>query len=175
MQKQPHLYLVGMSGVGKSTVGNILTTRYQYPSIDTDQYLEDMEEKTIAEIFQYDGEFVFRRLESETLLELSQRRIPHLIITGGGMILDSQNRQIMQETGKVIYLQASSPILRQRLLNEMEWQKRPLLQENWENKLETMLVRRDPLYREVADLVVRTDHLTSEEVVEEILRNISRV
>lgn len=175
MQKHLHLYLVGMSGVGKTTVGKLLATRYQCPIIDTDQYLEDTEEKTIAEIFQHDGEFVFRRLESETLLEISQQQTPHLIITGGGMILDSQNRQIMQETGKVIYLEASSLVLRARLLNEMEWQKRPLLKEDWESQIQTMLMRRDPLYREVADLVVATDHLTSKEVAEEILRNISRV
>jgi len=118
-----HLWLLGLSGSGKSTVGPLLAQKLVMPFVDTDERIVQAAKNSIPEIFAQGGEKEFRKWESKIIAQLLQ--CPASVIAcGGGVILDPQNRIALSRSGIRIYLQAELPILAQRLACSSD---RPLL------------------------------------------------
>jgi shikimate kinase len=143
--------LVGMMGAGKTTVGKKLARRMNCEFVDLDHAIEARTGVSIPTIFEIEGEAGFRQRESRVLAELvaSDARV---IATGGGVVLDPRNRAVMQNAGLIVYLHAPPELLYARTRHDRN---RPLLQVADPLRRITELVeRRDPLYREVADIVV---------------------
>ncbi|WP_249116057.1 shikimate kinase [Azoarcus sp. L1K30] len=140
-----------MMGAGKTTVGRELAKRRRMRFADCDHEIVARTGVTIPTIFEIEGEEGFRRRESQTLEELTHE--PNLVLaTGGGVVLDSGNRALLSQRGIVIYLNVPPQILWERTRHDRN---RPLLRvENPRQRIEELHRVRDPLYREVADLVV---------------------
>lgn len=167
MENAPNLILVGPMGAGKSTVGRRLAQALDAPFFDSDREIEQRTGADIPLIFELEGEAGFRARERNMIEELTDK--PQFVLaTGGGAILDPHNRRRMAEHGKVVYLHAT---VDQQLARTARDHSRPLLQtEHPRQKLESLLAQRDPLYREIAALVVETDQRSVHSVVQEILR-----
>ena len=147
------LFLVGMPGSGKSTVGRQLSRRLGLPFFDSDHVIEQRLGCTIREYFEREGEAAFREVEEQVLAELAGGA-PAVIATGGGAVLREPNRRAMREGGKVIYLRSSPEELYRRLRHDTQ---RPLLQvADPMARLRAMHAERDPLYREAAHFHIET-------------------
>ena len=148
---QGNIYLVGLMGAGKTTVGRKLAGLLGRDFVDLDQALETRTGVSIAHIFEVEGELGFRNRETALLQETAQRS-QCVVSTGGGVVMRPENCEAMANSGQVVYLKASLNLLWSRL---KDCQKRPLLQtENPKQKIKDLLVERDPVYTRVADLVV---------------------
>ncbi len=146
-----NLFLVGMMGAGKTTVGKALARRLGREFIDCDREIVERTGVPIATIFEIEGEAGFRRRESQVLAELATRR-GTVVATGGGAVLAEENRRTMRASGTVIYLRVSLDHLHERTKRDTA---RPLLAQGDRREiLRDLLERRDPFYRECADLVV---------------------
>ena len=146
-----NIILTGFMGAGKTTVGRKLASRLGYYFLDTDAYIEEQQGCKIAEIFRYGGEESFRDLETKLLQHLLQLQNT-VVSTGGGMVLRTENRELLRRIGRVVYLKVDELTLLQRLQSD---QQRPLLQqENWQQKVCQMMAQREPLYAE-ADLILK--------------------
>jgi shikimate kinase len=160
------LFLVGMMGAGKTTVGRRLARRLDRPFVDADRELEARLGVPIPTIFELEGEAGFRRREAAIIDELT-RREPIVLATGGGAVLDPANRAALRERGRVVYLRASVGDLWHRLRRDKV---RPLLRApDPRARIEELVRLRDPLYREVAHLVVDTGRQPVDQVVDAIL------
>lgn len=143
-------------GVGKSTIGRHLASQVKKTFIDADHELEQRTGASISLIFEIEGEPGFRKRESALLEELTQ--LPDLVMaTGGGVVLDPNNRKLLRTNGYVVYLRAQVETLLERTRKD---KKRPLLQNATDRKkiIEDLYLQRDPLYQQEADLTVDTDH-----------------
>jgi shikimate kinase len=147
------LFLVGMMGAGKTTVGRQLAKRLGKTFYDADREIEARTGVSVAVIFDIEGEAGFRKREAEVLEQMTS--LDDIVLaTGGGAVLDPRNREHLRNRGFVIYLHALPPVLWQRTRTDKS---RPLLQdEDPRGRLEQLYALRDPLYREVADLVIET-------------------
>lgn len=160
MNPAPNLVLVGPMGAGKSSIGRRLAERFGLVFVDADAYIEQRTGASISAIFDHVGEAGFRERESIALGELLASN-GQLVATGGGAVLDAGNRQLMRERGFVVYLSAGIDSQLKRLSRDRT---RPLLQRgDREQVLRDLAAFREPLYREVADLVMDTDGLTAAE------------
>jgi len=160
-------FLVGPMGAGKSTIGRQLARALGLEFIDSDREIEIRTGVDIPLIFELEGESGFRRREHQ-VIELLTARKGIVLATGGGAVLDPDNRKCLAARGKVIYLHTS---VEQQLQRTAHDRSRPLLQtENPRQTLEALLAARDPLYREVADWVIETDGCRVRDVVQEIVR-----
>ncbi|MEO1766487.1 shikimate kinase AroK [Thiobacter aerophilum] len=160
-----NLFLVGPMGAGKTTVGRALARHLQKTFIDADQELERHTGVRIPVIFELEGEEGFRRREADLLRELVSRR-DIVLATGGGAVLREENRAALAANGIVIYLKASVDDLWARTRHDRN---RPLLQTaDPRAKLAELLQQRDPLYREIADIVVTSGQQSVHQVVREI-------
>jgi len=147
------LFLVGMPGSGKSTVGRQLSRRLGLPFFDSDHVIEQRLGCTIREYFEREGEAAFREVEEQVLAELAGGA-PAVIATGGGAVLREPNRRAMRDGGRVIYLRSSPEELYRRLRHDTQ---RPLLQvADPMARLRAMHAERDPLYREAAHFHIET-------------------
>lgn len=153
MKTTHRLFLVGMMGAGKTTVGRQLAKRLGKTFFDSDREIESRTGVRVAVIFDIEGEAGFRRREAEAIEQISS--LDDIVLaTGGGVVLDPRNRELLKTRGFVIYLHAPPSVLWQRTHTDKS---RPLLQGgDPREKLEALYTARDPLYREVADLVVET-------------------
>lgn len=152
-------------GAGKSTVGRFLAERLGYEFVDSDHEIEARTGVTIPMIFDIEGEDGFRQREETAIDDLSQRQ-NIVLATGGGAVLRENNRRALRTRGFVIYLRSSVEALVQRTKNDRN---RPLLQtDDPEKVLRELLEKRDPLYMEVADLVVETQQVSIFRVVKQI-------
>lgn len=152
-EKKRNIYLIGMPGSGKSTIGRSLAKCLRLSFVDADKALTDRTGVAIATIFELEGESGFRQRETALMAELS-KRLDILVATGGGAILHSDNRAVLRATGVVVYLRAKLDDLWARTQNDS---KRPLLRaENPRAVLSSLLEIREPLYSEIADLIVET-------------------
>ncbi|MGM0413192.1 MAG: shikimate kinase AroK [Pseudomonadota bacterium] len=167
MQAPDRIILIGPMGVGKTTVGRQLARALGRPFQDADRAIEERTGASIPWIFDIEGEEGFRTRERGILDELT--REPQLVLaTGGGAVLDPENRKRLAERGYVIYLYAPVDHLFERTRHDRN---RPLLQtEDPRARLEALMAERDPLYREVADRVVETGNRPARSVVREITR-----
>ena len=140
-----HLWLLGLSGSGKSTVGPLLAQKLAMPFIDTDERIAQATKLSIPQIFAQGGEKEFRKWESKIIAQLVQSPAS-VIACGGGVILDPQNRIALSQSGIRIYLQAELPILAQRLARSSD---RPLLPtDQIHPKLAEQLATRKEWYEE---------------------------
>ena len=146
-----NVYLIGLMGAGKTTVGRKLAELMKADFIDTDQPLEKRTGVSIAHIFEIEGEQGFRDRESRLFEEVSSENNV-VVSTGGGLVLNMDNRARMKQSGEVVYLRANIEILWKRLKN---CHTRPLLQTpNPRSRIEELIVERDPVYTEMADHIV---------------------
>jgi shikimate kinase len=159
------ILLVGMMGVGKSSVGEALAARLGWPYFDSDRQVEQATGKTIPEIFARDGEAAFRRAETEAL-EAAVSTAPAVVGVAGGAVLDAGNRERIRQSGLVVWLRASIETLARRVGSGVG---RPLLGDDPEAALQRLYPERRPLYEELAEVVVDVDDLTIEESVEKIV------
>ena len=149
-----NLFLVGLPGAGKSTLGRQLARRLNKRFVDADAELEQKLGVSIPTIFEIEGEAGFRDREEATLAELTQL-VDVVLSTGGGAVLRPANRARLKENGTVIYLHADPAVLWERVRHNRN---RPLLQTtDPRNRLATLYDERDALYREVADHVVQSE------------------
>jgi shikimate kinase len=153
-------------GAGKTTIGRQLATTLKMEFKDSDHEIVHRTGASIPLIFEIEGEEGFRRREIDVIDKLTQEE--NLVLaTGGGAVLKDINRSHLRERGTVIYLYASIDQLLQRTSKDKN---RPLLQTaDPRAKLEELLEHRDPLYREVAHMVVHTDERSIRSVIKEIL------
>ncbi|WP_372830763.1 shikimate kinase AroK [Pontibacterium sp.] len=163
-----NIFLVGPMGAGKSTIGRLLSQELKLTYIDSDREIEDRAGADIPWIFDVEGEDGFRDREEAVIRELCERN-DIVLATGGGAIQREANRTCLQASGYVVYLCTS---VEQQLERTARDKNRPLLQtEDPEQVLRELLERRDPLYRDACDLLVRTDKRHPRSVVTEIIRN----
>ncbi len=153
MSKQDNLYLVGLMGAGKTTVGRLLSRHYGCAFHDSDQEIEARTGVKIPIVFEIEGEAGFRKREEAVIAELTTMS-DIVLATGGGAVLSAVTRDNLQKTGLVIYLRGTPEHLYERTRHDRN---RPLLQtENPLARLRELYHQRDPLYREIADIVVDT-------------------
>ena len=152
-EKKRNIYLIGMPGSGKSTIGRALAKCLQLTFVDADHALTDRTGVAITTIFELEGEAGFRQRETALMFELSARS-DILVATGGGAILLAENRERLHATGVVVYLRAKLDDLWTRTRHDS---KRPLLRAaNPRAVLAALLESLEPIYAEIADLVVET-------------------
>ena len=153
MQHVGNLYLVGMMGAGKTTVGRALARRLKLPFLDSDHEIEARCGVRIPVIFEIEGEAGFRARETQAIAELTA--IDGIVLaTGGGVVLSDENRSLLAARGTVVYLRATPEHLYERVRQDRN---RPLLTGGDPlGRLRELYRERDPLYRAVADLVVDT-------------------
>jgi len=164
-----NIFLVGLMGSGKTTIGRLLARRLGKRFVDSDHAIEARTGATIPWIFEIEGEPSFRRREAEMIRELTgQDGI--VLATGGGAVLDAASRALLAERGTVIYLRAGIGSILQRTSHDKN---RPLLQTaDPRRKLEQLLAQREPLYREIADLVIDTGRPNVQSMVQTILEQL---
>lgn len=159
-------------GVGKSTIGRQLASVFNMDFKDSDKEIEDRTGASISLIFEIEGETGFRKREKAVIADLVT--IPHLILaTGGGVILDQENRQHLKNHGHVIYLHASIDDL---LIRTAHSSHRPLLQtDNPRQRLETIFQQRESLYQNVADAIVETGPFSIAQVVKKVIKQVKKL
>lgn len=156
-----HLWLVGMMGSGKTTVGALTAGLLSLPFVDTDARIAERSGRSVKEIFE-DGEIVFRRIESQILAEVALER-PSVIATGGGAVLSAENVVLMRASGMIVLLEVDAGTIAERVKLDAE---RPLLVSG-EGIVEVLEERRE-LYRAVADWILSSVGRTPEEVAKEV-------
>ena len=162
-----HIYLIGYMGTGKTTVGNLLSSKLSLPLLEMDEILTDRFSMSISEIFDAFGEDAFRSAEEDLLEEISTMENPSIVSCGGGVILSDNNRRILRESGTTVLLQADPMEIFKRLQNNNT---RPLLSGgNKLEKISKIYEERLPLYKEAAEIIIDTDNKTPEEIVDELI------
>ena len=166
MKRPQNLFLVGPMGAGKSAVGRQLARLLHLEFVDSDEEIEKRTGVDIPFIFEKEGEEGFRKRESQAIDNLSQRD-GIVLATGGGAVMDPQNRNHLGARGYVVYLHTS---VDQQLSRTRKGRDRPLLDNDDPRAiLEALMEQREPLYREIADLTVDTDGRKVKAVANEIL------
>ena len=169
MQGAGSIYLVGMMGAGKSTAGRLLARRLKRAFYDSDHEVERRCGVKIPVIFEIEGEPGFRARESAVLGELTALR-DIVLATGGGAVLSEANRRMLAGRGTVIYLHAQPAALYERVRQDKN---RPLLATaDPAARLRELYALRDPLYREIADVVVETGRQSVQNLARELLGRI---
>lgn len=169
MHKKSNIVLIGLMGVGKTSIGRQLAKELNLTFYDSDQEIEKRTGATIPWIFDLEGEAGFRQRESKTIANLMT--LNNIVLaTGGGVVLNPENRKTLAAHGIVIYLQANLDTLVERTSRN---QNRPLLaNSNPQEILEKLLTQRDPLYRETADFVYSTSSSNISKIVRQIVQDL---
>lgn len=172
MRTPENIFIVGSMGAGKSTIGKQLAKTLRKEFLDSDNEIESRTGVDIAYIFDIEGEEGFRRRERQVIDELTQER-DIVLATGGGAVLDADNRARLVSRGFVVYLYAPLDLLIERTARDRN---RPLLADvDPRERLGELMEERDPLYRQVADLVMETDERSTRLVVKDLLRQIEEL
>lgn len=166
MRPEGNIILVGMMGAGKTAVGRLLARRLKRPFYDSDEEIERRCGVRIPVIFDIEGEAGFRAREAQVIAELCALE-QAVLATGGGAVLAEENRRRLAARGTVVYLHARPADLWQRVRHDRN---RPLLAiPEPQKKLQELYAQRDPLYREVADLVLDTGKQSVQALAKELL------
>ena len=169
MANNQNIFLIGLMGAGKTTIGRQLASELSLEFFDSDHEVEKRTGVTITHIFDIEGEVGFRKRETAMLDELTEKK-GIVLATGGGAILKPENRQFLMSRGTTIYLYANIDTLLERTSKDRN---RPLLQtEDPHAKLEELLDIRDPLYRETADIIIDTGKDSVRLALKEILEKL---
>lgn len=166
MRKRSNIFLIGPMGAGKTTVGKRLAESRGMEFVDSDLEIETRTGVDIAFIFEKEGEPGFRKREKQVIADLTQRS-NIVLATGGGSVLDAESRLNLSGRGVVVYLQAS---VEHQYVRTERAENRPLLNNATDRRetLEQLFAVRDPLYREIADLVLVTDGRNAKILAREI-------
>jgi shikimate kinase len=166
------IVLIGMMGAGKSSVGRCLQRRTGLVRFDTDEMLATGFGMPIAQIFETYGEDKFRDAETEVLRKLAPDK-PAIIVTGGGIVLRTENVHLLKQLGAVVWLSANEATLFERASRRND---RPLLQtENSRAVFSKLFRERESLYSAAADLRIDTSAKTHDEVAETILNKLEEL
>jgi shikimate kinase len=165
MEDRP-VALIGMMGAGKTAVGRVLARRLGRPFVDADDELVAREGRSVAEQFATYGEAGFRDREAVVLAQVLDRRPPVVVATGGGAVARPANRQRLREAAVTVWLRAPVPELAERVGSGRD---RPLLGDDPQAALATLLALRAGWYAETAHLVVDTARRRPSEVADEIV------
>ena len=161
------IVLMGFMGAGKSTVGRMLAETYGCQFVDTDQWIEKEQGRKISDIFAQDGEIAFRDMETALLERLQKEKEDLVLSIGGGMPVREENRGLLRNIGKVIYLRTSKEEIIRRVSGDVN---RPLLQGGaLEEKVSDLMCARERIYQETAHREILTDGKTPMDLVEEIV------
>jgi shikimate kinase len=164
-----NIYLIGLMGAGKTTIGRLLAKALAVPFYDTDKAIEESTGVDIPTIFEFEGEEGFREREQKMIRELTQME-GIVMATGGGAVLREENRRLLKANGFVVYLKCSAERILERTRRDTN---RPLLQtENPKEKIMILAAQREPLYVACADYQVDTGVLQSKAVVNHILSRV---
>lgn len=169
------IFLIGFMGAGKTTVGKILSQITGFEFVDTDQIIEEKAQMKIFEIFRKKGDKYFRDIETEVLQGLKDDE--HRIVScGGGIILKQENRDFLKENGKTIFLDGDIRTMMNRVEdNDTRPVIVPILRSDPKKKYEAfkdILDKRMPFYKEAADMTIKIDDKTPQEISEEILKEL---
>ena len=168
-RKTGNIFLVGLMGAGKTTIGRMLANQLGKHFIDADHEIEKRCGVKIAYIFDVEGEAGFRRRETEILEELTQLS-DIVLATGGGAVTCKANRQLLKDNGLAIYLSVSPGQLAYRMRNDHH---RPLLKvQNVPAVLKELHKLRDPWYREVADMIVSSARQAPKRIVNRLVQQL---
>lgn len=161
-----NVFLVGMMGAGKSTAGRLVARRLKRPFHDSDHEVERRCGVSIPVIFEIEGEAGFRSREATVIAELTGLE-DVVLATGGGVVLSEANRNLLATRGTVIYLHAPPASLYERVRQDRN---RPLLATaDPQARLQELYAQRDPLYREIADIVVETGRQSVQSLARQLL------
>ena len=164
MKLNKNLVLVGMMGSGKSSIGKILSKKLQYEFIDTDNKIEEIEKKTISEIFKLNGEKYFRNIEE--IISLKFLKLNNKVIAlGGGGYINSNIRKYVQKKCISVWLDWENETLINRIKNS---KKRPLAIKLDNLKLKSLIIKRSVMYN-LSDYRINCDKLNKKEIVEKII------
>lgn len=170
MKHPKNIFLIGPMGAGKSAVGRHLARTLHLTFVDSDDEVESRTGVDIPFIFEKEGEDGFRKRESAAIDDLT-RMDGVVLATGGGAVILPENRSHLGGRGLVVYLYTT---VDQQVSRTQKGRERPLLESgDRRDILEDLLLQRDPLYREVADLIVETDSRKVHSVANEIIEHIS--
>ncbi|HCT99736.1 MAG TPA: shikimate kinase AroK [Methylococcaceae bacterium] len=166
MKQSENIYLVGLMGAGKTTIGRQLARTLKMPFYDSDKAIEERTGVDIPTIFEFEGEEGFRNREQKMLQQLTEIK-GIVMATGGGAVLREENRKLLSENGFVIYLHCDVDKLLERTRRDSQ---RPLLNtQDPKERLEMLFEQRKPLYTAIADFTIDTGVLQSRDVVTQIL------
>lgn len=167
-----NVFLIGPMAVGKTTIGRQLAKRLELEFVDSDHEIEKRTGVSISLIFDVEGEAGFREREAKVIAELTART-GIVLATGGGAVLLEENRRALRKNGIVVYLRAS---VESQLERTKSTKHRPLLEtENRRAALESLMEIREPLYRQEADLIIDTDHLSAGRAARQITRKLEEL
>lgn len=171
MLGKPNVFLIGPMGSGKSAVGRHLARLLRFTFYDSDADIEAKTGVDIAYIFDREGEAGFRLREKESIARLTALD-GVVLATGGGAVIDADNRRVLADRGTVVYLETS---VDQQLERTRHGRHRPLLNDtDPQEKLKELMLRRAALYGEIADLTVSTNGRRVQVVAEEIYQALRR-
>jgi 3-dehydroquinate synthase len=167
-----NIFLIGLMGAGKTTVGRALAKRLNKRFIDSDHEIEARTGASIPLIFEIEGEASFRQREVDAIRDLAS--LDGIVLaTGGGAVLRPENRECLRANGTVIYLRASVASILQRTQHDKN---RPLLQTaDPRKRIEELAREREPLYQEVADIIVDTGRPNVQSLVQTILQKLEQL
>jgi len=167
-----NIVLIGPMGVGKTTIGKQLAEHFSLEFKDSDKEIETRTGATISLIFDLEGEEGFRKREQAMIAELSSHA-KIVLSTGGGAVLDPENRQNLRTCGYVVYLHASIDQLLERTAFSRN---RPLLQtDDKRERIADLMEQRHPLYTAVADTVIDTEQCSIRQVVKKVINNLKQL
>ena len=161
------IVLIGLMGSGKTTVGRALASRLNLVFRDSDEAVEKTAKTSVREIFENQGEEIFRKLESQALIDLCDARSSIVLAVAGGAIIAQSNRDLLQKNAQcIVWLDAPTPTLISRTGRGKH---RPLLDGDPVGSLNKMRLDREPLYQQLATHHLVTQSLTIDEVVERVI------
>ncbi len=170
MLNQKNIFLIGLMGTGKTTVGRQLSRKLKMDFYDSDRVIEERTGVDIPLIFEKEGEAGFRKREVDIIDELTKKN-GIILATGGGAVLDAENRNHLINRGTVFYLKSNLKTLIERTSKDKN---RPLLQvdEPVKSILKRLLEERGPLYEETADYVIETANNSIHGVIQAIIKSL---
>jgi shikimate kinase len=165
-----NLFLIGYRCTGKTTVGQALAERLNWTFVDTDEVIVDTAGTSIAQMVETHGWAFFRDLERQTLAAVA-KGCDQVVATGGGVVLDDRNLDVMQKTGTVVWLTADETTIARRMLADHATQtNRPSLTDQGQiAEIRQVLAERRPRYEKAADITIETDQAGIEMICNRIL------
>lgn len=165
-----NIILIGPMGAGKTTIGRQIARLFDFDFYDSDREIEQRTGASIPLIFELEGEEGFRKREQAIITDLTKKK-QIVLATGGGAVLRAANREALKASGTIVYLCASLDDLMERTSKDKN---RPLLQtEDPRAKLQSILTERDPIYRQLADIILETNKMTVHTAVKKLEELIS--